>query len=64
MKLEGKRLLLSGATGGLGRAIASGLAARGAALVLSSRREAELRELAASLPGGATRHGVVVSDLA
>ena len=64
MELEGKRVLLSGATGGLGRAIAEQLAARGAKLVLSSRREKELRELARSLPGGARRHKVVVADLA
>jgi short-subunit dehydrogenase len=64
MKLEGKRVLLSGATGGLGRAIAQELADRGAKLVLSSRRERELRDLARSLPGGARRHKVVVSDLA
>jgi short-subunit dehydrogenase len=64
MKLDGKRFLLSGATGGLGRAIAEGLAARGATLVLSSRREAELNEVVRSLPGGDGRHEVIVSDLA
>ncbi len=64
MDLEGKRVLLSGATGGLGRAIAEGLAASGAKLVLSSRRNEELQELARSLPGGARRHQVVVADLA
>jgi short-subunit dehydrogenase len=64
MELEGRRVLLSGATGGLGRAIAAELADRGANLVLSSRREAELRELAGSLPGGARRHEIAVADLA
>ena len=64
MELEGKRVLLSGATGGLGRAIAEQLAANGAKLVLSSRKRDELRELARSLPGGARRHKVVVADLA
>jgi short-subunit dehydrogenase len=64
MDLEGKRVLLSGATGGLGRAIAERLAERGAKLVLSSRRKAELTELAKSLPGGARRHKVIVADLA
>lgn len=62
MRITGKTALLTGATGGLGRAIAASLAARGARLVLSSRKEAELRELAGSLPGGP--HRVVVSDLA
>jgi short-subunit dehydrogenase len=64
VELEGKRLLLSGATGGLGRAIAAELAGQGAALVLSSRRGDDLRELAASLPGGEDRHEVAVADLA
>lgn len=64
MDLEGKRVLLSGATGGLGRAIAERLAGRGARLVLSSRRGEELRALARSLPGGARRHKVLVADLA
>ena len=64
MELEGKRVLLSGATGGLGAAIAQQLADVGAELVLSSRREQELGELARSLPGGAGRHQVIVADLA
>jgi short-subunit dehydrogenase len=62
MRLNGKTVLLTGATGGLGRAIAAGLAGRGATLVLSSRKGAELEELAASLP--AAGHRFVVSDLA
>jgi short-subunit dehydrogenase len=64
VKLEGKRVLLSGATGGIGRAIAKRLADDGAKLVLSSRKQKELRELARSLPGGARRHRTVVADLA
>lgn len=64
MELEGKRVLLSGATGGLGRAIAEELAANGANLMLSSRKKAELEELRRSLPGGARRHKVIVADLA
>jgi short-subunit dehydrogenase len=64
MELAGKRMLLSGATGGIGRAIAESLAAQGAVLVLSSRKGPELERLAESLPGGADRHLVVVADLA
>jgi short-subunit dehydrogenase len=64
MELEGKRVLLSGATGGLGRAIAEQLAGHGAALVLSSRKAEELDRLARSLPGGEARHPVIVADLA
>lgn len=64
MDLEGKRVLLSGATGGIGRAIAHELAGHGASLVLSSRKKDELQELAKSLPGGDRRHNVIVADLA
>ena len=64
MELEGKRVLLSGATGGLGRAIAEELAGRGAKLVLNSRRKDELLELARSLPDGERSHDVIVADLA
>jgi Short-chain dehydrogenases of various substrate specificities len=62
MKLAGATVLLTGATGGLGRAIAAGLAERGARLVLSSRKGPELEQLAAELPGEG--HRAVVSDLA
>jgi short-subunit dehydrogenase len=62
--LDGKRLLLSGATGGLGRAIAVELAGHGALLVLSSRKQAELEALARTLPGGLDRHQALVADLA
>src|SRR3954449_3666103 len=64
MELAGKRVLLSGATGGLGRAIADQLAGRGAQLVLSSRKGDELTRLAQSLPGGGERHETIVADLA
>lgn len=61
MDLRGRTALLTGATGGLGRAIAAELAGRGAALVLSGRDQADLDELAASLPGDA--HRAVAADL-
>jgi short-subunit dehydrogenase len=62
MELEHKTVLLTGATGGLGRAIAEALAARGATLVLSSRKPDELDALARALPGD--RHRRIVRDLA
>jgi short-subunit dehydrogenase len=62
MELAGKTVLLTGATGGLGRAIASSLASRGARLVLSSRKAEELEQLAGSLPGDG--HRPLVADLA
>lgn len=61
MELRGKTVLLTGATGGLGRAIASALAQRQASLILSSRKADELERLAAELPG---EHRVAVADLA
>jgi short-subunit dehydrogenase len=62
--LQGKRVLLSGATGGLGRAIAEELAAHGAQLILSSRKKEDLEQLAKSLPGSAVVHEAIVADLA
>ena len=62
MDLGGRTVLLTGATGGLGQAIANALAARGATLILSSRKTEELVKLARSLPGGS--HTTLTSDLA
>ncbi len=61
MDLQGRRALLTGATGGLGRAIAAALAARGATLLLSGRDQAALEALAAELPGSG--HHVLPADL-
>ncbi len=52
MELRGKRTLVTGATGGLGSAIARALHARGAELVLTGRREEVLEELRAELGDG------------
>ncbi|GAA2443543.1 hypothetical protein GCM10010191_70130 [Actinomadura vinacea] len=46
MELRGTRALLTGATGGIGRALAMALAARGAEVVLSGRRADVLESLA------------------
>ncbi len=62
MRLEGKNALLTGATGGLGRAIALALAERGATVIASSRKSEELDGLVAGLPG--VGHRSIVSDLA
>jgi short-subunit dehydrogenase len=62
MELAGRSALLTGATGGLGRAIAAALAGRGAKLVLSGRKAEALETLAAELPGG--EHRVLPADLA
>jgi short-subunit dehydrogenase len=62
MDLAGRTALLTGATGGLGRAIARALAARGARLSLSGRNEVALSALAAELPGEG--HRALPADLA
>ncbi|HEV7481979.1 MAG TPA: SDR family NAD(P)-dependent oxidoreductase [Solirubrobacterales bacterium] len=61
MELAGRTALLTGATGGLGRAIATALAGRGASVVLSGRSAEALEALAAELPGEG--HRVLSSDL-
>jgi NADP-dependent 3-hydroxy acid dehydrogenase YdfG len=53
------RVLLTGASGGIGNALAVVFAEAGAELVLSGRREVELKELAAKTGGR-----VVIADLA
>ncbi len=62
MELAGRTALLTGATGGLGRAIAKELAGRGAKLSLSGRKAEALESLAAELPGDG--HKVFPADLA
>lgn len=62
MNLSGRKALLTGATGGLGRAIAQAMAERGARLVLSARNPEALEALAAELPGSG--HTVLPADLA
>lgn len=61
MELQGKTALLTGATGGLGDAIARAMAARGATLILSSRKPEELEQLASELPGSG--HRVIAAEL-
>lgn len=62
MNLSGRKALLTGATGGLGRAIAKALAERGAELTLSARNGEALEALAAELPGDG--HRALPADLA
>jgi short-subunit dehydrogenase len=61
MELRGRRALLTGASGGIGEAIARALHDRGADLILSGRRREVLDKLASGL-GGAVE--VVTADLA
>ena len=50
-RLDGRRALVTGASGGIGRAIASLLHAQGAVVVVTGTRADALAELAATLPG-------------
>jgi short-subunit dehydrogenase len=59
VNLQGRTVLVTGATGGLGQAIARMLGGRGAALVLTGRRANVLEPLAGELGGRA-----VVADMA
>ncbi|QEC48971.1 SDR family NAD(P)-dependent oxidoreductase [Baekduia soli] len=54
MELRGSSVLLTGATGGIGHAIARRLGAEGAALLLTGRRADVLEPLAAEVGGRAT----------
>lgn len=49
--LQGKRALVTGATGGIGGAIAKALAAQGATLALSGTKEDKLKAFAAEIGG-------------
>jgi short-subunit dehydrogenase len=61
MQISGSTILLTGATGGIGRAIARALHARGGQLILTGRRTGVLDSLAAEL-GGARTLAVDLSD--
>jgi short-subunit dehydrogenase len=61
MDFAGKRVLLTGAAGGLGEITAHAFADAGATLILSSRNEQKLGELAEALSGGP--HEIVAADL-
>jgi short-subunit dehydrogenase len=58
--LQGRRILITGASSGIGRALAQQLAPLGAKLILAARTEDKLKALADSLPGGAL---VVPADI-
>jgi 3-oxoacyl-[acyl-carrier protein] reductase len=60
--LEGKTALVTGATGGIGGAVARALHAQGATVVLSGTREAVLQELAGELGERAFAAAANLSD--
>ncbi len=60
--LKGKTALLTGATGGIGAAVAEALAAQGVRLLLTGRSGGKLEALKSRLPGSG--HVPIVADLA
>jgi NAD(P)-dependent dehydrogenase (short-subunit alcohol dehydrogenase family) len=59
-RFEGRSVLVTGACGGFGRAIATTFAGEGASLVLSDRDEGALAALAAELGG---KHAILAADV-
>jgi len=62
-KLDGKIALITGASGGIGRAMAEAFAAEGAALILTARNADKLRQIAAALEAGGTDALVAPADV-
>jgi NADP-dependent 3-hydroxy acid dehydrogenase YdfG len=61
-RLDGKTILVTGASAGIGRACALAMAREGANLVLTARREARLQELAAAVQQAGGRAAWVAGD--
>jgi len=62
-EFQGKWALVTGASGGIGVALARELAGRGAKLILTARRRERLEALAAELGAKGTETRIVVADL-
>jgi len=63
MQLNGARILLTGASGGLGQALAKTLAQEGASLLLVGRDQKKLAALAVDLAGGGQAVATLAVDL-
>ena len=62
-RLDGQAAIVTGASSGLGRIMAAALAEAGAAVLLTARREVELRALAEEIAARGGRAEVEVADL-
>ncbi len=62
-RLDGRVALVTGASGGIGRAMALALARAGAAVVVVARREQELAETVAQVAGSGGRAYALAADL-
>lgn len=60
--LEGKTILVTGASSGIGRATAVECSKLGATVVITGRNEARLQETVSMMEGGA--HQIIIADLA
>jgi short-subunit dehydrogenase len=60
MELSNRKVLLTGATGGIGTAVAEALAHKGANLLLTGRDEEALTALSDKIPG---KHQIIVADI-
>ena len=64
LQLKGRTALVTGASMGIGRAIAAGLAAEGARLAIVARRKDLLEQVAAGIEkSGGVRPAVIVADV-
>jgi short-subunit dehydrogenase len=63
VRLTNARVIVTGASSGIGRAIALEFAGRGALLALASRNEAALHEVAAAIQTGGGRAVVIPTDV-
>ena len=63
MKTRRQRIILTGASSGIGRALAIEYGSRGASLVLVARREDRLREVAGAVESAGGRAEILVDDV-
>src|SRR5271154_627618 len=61
--LKGRRILITGASSGIGRCLAEQLVGEGARLVLAARSEEKLREVAGQLAGTPAPNGARLADV-